>query len=177
MGLMDLFRRRDGNPVELPEILVIDDDSACLDLLAIILKDYRAVSTTSPQEGLQLANYYHRSLRIVMSDYQMPGIDGKAVLQQVRSINPDIIRVLFSGALLPQDLFLYNEIYDEAFTKPIRVEKVLGLVEYIMSPDFIRKTPATQELRQQVSDAGNPPPELIEVLTNIQGRLCNGRAY
>jgi DNA-binding response OmpR family regulator/anti-sigma regulatory factor (Ser/Thr protein kinase) len=66
-------------------ILVIEDDELLLSLCAITLQDkgYRVVTATSGESGLALARQHLPDL--ILSDIQMPGTDGRNVLQALRA--------------------------------------------------------------------------------------------
>lgn len=70
-------------------VLVIDDDRPILEIYAMALAEqgYRVVTAASGAEGLELARRHLPDL--ILCDINMPGMDGRAVLQAVRS-DPDL---------------------------------------------------------------------------------------
>ena len=79
------------------KILVIDDDAKDRELLAAVLQErgYEVVLAESGRTGLMLC---HRHLPDgVVLDLRMPGIDGRSVLQQLRTLHPSLPVVVFSG--------------------------------------------------------------------------------
>ena len=80
-------------------ILFVDDDTRLLSALRRLMMT-RAVEwscqySASPEEALALVTTQH--FDVVVSDMQMPGMDGAALLQEVRIISPDSIRIVLSG--------------------------------------------------------------------------------
>ena len=84
------------------KILVIDDEQGIRDLLDTLLrrKGYDVVLAESGQKGLDL--FRRERPDVVVLDLKMPGMDGLAVLQQVRSFNPKQPVIVLTGAGTPE---------------------------------------------------------------------------
>jgi CheY-like chemotaxis protein len=79
------------------KILVIDDDASDRDLLAAVLtkKGYEVILADNGGAGLTLC---HRGTPdAVVLDLNMPGIDGRSILRQLRILHPTLPVVVFSG--------------------------------------------------------------------------------
>lgn len=81
------------------QILLVDDEANVLAALKRELMAHGgkfAVETrTSPLEALKLA--HEKAFDLVISDYQMPEMNGIAFLQAFREIQPDAARIILSG--------------------------------------------------------------------------------
>src|SRR6056297_1808310 len=81
------------------QILHVDDDPSITDLTGTFLEredDRFAVETaTSADEGLERIN--DRPPDCIVSDYNMPGMNGIEFLQAVRERYPDLPFILFTG--------------------------------------------------------------------------------
>ena len=79
------------------KILVIDDDASDRDLLAAVLtkRGYEVILADNGGTGLMLC--HRRTPDAVVLDLNMPGIDGRSVLRQLRILHPTLPVVVFSG--------------------------------------------------------------------------------
>ena len=79
------------------KILVIDDDASDRDLLAAVLKKrgYEVILADNGGTGLMLC--HRRTPDAVVLDLNMPGIDGRTILRQLRILHPTLPVVVFSG--------------------------------------------------------------------------------
>ena len=79
------------------KILVIDDDAQDRGLIGSVLEDrgYKVVSAENGRAGLMLC--HRESPDAVVLDLRMPELDGRSVLQQLRTLHPSLPVVVFSG--------------------------------------------------------------------------------
>jgi response regulator RpfG family c-di-GMP phosphodiesterase len=78
-------------------ILLVDDDSNILSSLYRILhRTHKVDLAASPAEAL--AAIQDLGYAVIVSDLQMPGMNGIQLLSRVKEISPDTVRVLLTGA-------------------------------------------------------------------------------
>ena len=79
------------------KILVIDDDARDRDLLRAVLtkRGYEVILADNGGTGLMLC--HRRTPDAVVLDLNMPGIDGRSILRQLRTLHPTLPVVVFSG--------------------------------------------------------------------------------
>lgn len=111
-------------------VLFVDDEQEILDSLrrSLIREPYRKRFALSAAQGLQIVN--DEPVHVVVSDIQMPEMDGFAFLREVRLRRPDIVRMVLSGTgNLDQVVNLINtgEIY-RYVTKPVHNVKELRTI-------------------------------------------------
>ena len=79
------------------KILVIDDDPRDRELLAAVLQErgYEVILAENGGTGVMLC--HRRAPDAVVLDLRMPHMDGRSVLQQLRTLHPSLPVVVFSG--------------------------------------------------------------------------------
>ncbi|HKT35599.1 MAG TPA: response regulator [Nitrospira sp.] len=79
------------------KILVIDDDAQDRCLLGTVLEErgYEVMLADSGRTGLMVCHRQHPDA--VVLDLHMPELDGRSVLQQLRTLHPSLPVVVFSG--------------------------------------------------------------------------------
>jgi response regulator RpfG family c-di-GMP phosphodiesterase len=79
-----------------PPILLVDDEIAILDgLRRQLRKKFTVRTANSGAEALELLE--SESVAVVVSDMRMPQMDGAAFLSRVRSLYPNVVRILLTG--------------------------------------------------------------------------------
>jgi CheY-like chemotaxis protein len=81
------------------QILAIDDDANILEIIKLALEGegYQVHTASKPKEGLDLYQKLGAAVDLVLLDYIMPGMNGDAVFQGLRQLNPNV-RVLLLTA-------------------------------------------------------------------------------
>lgn len=81
-------------------ILIVDDEASIREITKTSLETY-AYNVLTASTGMQALSIYqeHReAISIVMVDLLMPLMDGKILIQQLKSINPTVKVILISGS-------------------------------------------------------------------------------
>ncbi|EMA59447.1 PAS domain S-box protein [Halorubrum kocurii] len=83
------------------EILHVDDDLGFADLVSTFLERerdaFRVRTETDPRDVLDALDEEGSTIDCVVSDYDMPGLDGLELLARVRDARPDLPFILFTG--------------------------------------------------------------------------------
>lgn len=108
-------------------VLVVDDDADVTDTMREILEDegHRVFVADNGRRALEVTRSERPDL--VLLDLEMPEMDGRRFLAEVRS-EPELAGVqvvVLSGSSDASDLGA------EAVTKPLRLDTLLGLIERI----------------------------------------------
>jgi two-component system cell cycle sensor histidine kinase/response regulator CckA len=80
-------------------VLVIDDEPSVLETLTDVLTEARftVLGALSPKEGIDLYRHHSSTIAMVVLDYSMPGMDGKAAFEELVKINNGVKVLLCSG--------------------------------------------------------------------------------
>jgi CheY-like chemotaxis protein len=98
-------------------ILCVDDNEQALSIRKVMLetRGYRVVACTS---GLQALEAFRQGgVDLVLTDLLMPGMDGAALVDQIKDASPETPAILFSGKVKAYeketraDLFLPKGMY------------------------------------------------------------------
>jgi DNA-binding NtrC family response regulator len=78
-------------------ILIVDDDKMILKSISRILRneDYQILTAQSGQEGLAILKDYE--VNLVVSDQQMPGMNGLEFLKHAKKEYPQILAIMLTG--------------------------------------------------------------------------------
>src|SRR5204862_364287 len=108
-------------------ILIIDDDPDIVDLTTSFLTQagFKVIGTTDPEEAIRLVETNH-SIKLVLSDVSMPGLDGPEVVRRALKSRDGDVRVVFmSGGFegvrfRETDRFLRKPLTFESLAQEIR---------------------------------------------------------
>ena len=117
-------------------ILVVDDDRLIVSLLEAGLQEagdkYTVTTAFNAEEAL--AQIRQEMFALVMTDYQMPDMNGVELMQQIRRLVPETRVVLMSAH--PPDVMeeMVGGIQADGYLeKPISLTKLWSLVEEVIS--------------------------------------------
>src|SRR5204863_2954389 len=112
-------------------ILLVDDEIEIAELASAMLTDegYRVILARDGFEALKIYQQVGNQIGLVILDFFLPVMDGDAVFDELRALNPDVVVVLSSGfaeqsklgAMLAQGLKGF-------IPKPYTAEKLLEQV-------------------------------------------------
>ncbi len=126
-----------------PIVLVIEDDPAVRGALARILRHarYACLEAASGDTGLALAR--ERPPDLVMTDWQIPGMDGPALLRAMRGDArlAKIPVIVVTGHAEPRVAETAASLGASLITKPFDATEVIREVERLMSPKRIGVEP------------------------------------
>ena len=83
-----------------PTLLWIDDYKLGLELYRTIFErlGFNVLTASNGADALKIAGVSH--IDVVVTDYEMPGMNGEAIAIAIKVVNPEIPVVIFSGSTL-----------------------------------------------------------------------------
>ena len=96
---------RDYLPENCKTILVIDDEELLIKICGMMLKrlGHKVFKAHSGSEGIKIFEANKNQIDLIISDLNMPEMNGKEVIDRLRKIDRNIKVLLSSGALLDSD--------------------------------------------------------------------------
>lgn len=122
----------------LKNILVVDDNQPFLNLIKKIFEKYSAkytlVTTTSGSKALELLNNHYFS--VVMTDLQMPNMDGYTLLEKIKKSYPDIPVIVITAFDKPKTNIVVKKTGASAyFTKPLVIDDLIVCIENLIKKE------------------------------------------
>lgn len=131
------------------KVLVIDDDVKMLELLKKVLSRRGYTVETSPKPTEALEKFTLNGFDIVVTDINMPEMNGLEILKQIKSISPDTIVIMItafatvSSAVESMKLGAYDYII-----KPFNMEEFVLIVDRAAEQISLKKE--VEFLRREV---------------------------
>ena len=121
-------------------ILVVDDERSMREMLTILLEreGYEAVEAKNGQEALQL---FETSLfDLVISDIQMPGINGIELLTRIKALAPEVpVLMITAFATAEQAVDAIKLGAFHYFTKPFNNDEIRALVRNALEKSDLKR--------------------------------------
>ena len=120
-------------------ITVVDDNPAILKLAAKVLRiqGYRVLEAGCGAEALDVAERHDKPVDLLLTDIDMPGIDGVSLSREVRERWPETKVVFMSGGATP------DSVGGEPFlSKPFALHELVAVVEDTLSSSHLSYQPS-----------------------------------
>lgn len=135
-------------------VLLVDDEPNVLDALTRVLRKepYEILTANSAEEAATLLE--NRSVDLIVSDEEMPGMSGTEFLGRVAQEYPDTVRIVLTGnPTLPAALRAINEgkVY-QFFTKPCNeIDLAITIRRALEQKDLLAKSRNLLEVTKRQS--------------------------
>src|SRR6187549_3242229 len=133
------------------ELLLVDDETAFRDVIAERLQEtgFTVTQAGTGEEALERLNQF--AFEILVTDLRLPGLDGRAVLDEALARYPEIIAVVITGFGTVREAVEITRRGAEGFiTKPFQFEELLH--ELTVSIDRRRLKSENAYLRAQLHE-------------------------
>jgi DNA-binding response OmpR family regulator len=127
-------------------VLLIDDDPALLDVLALAFEDagHEVITAHDGRSGFEAIQT--SAPAAVISDVNMPGLDGFALCRRLRAANNLVPLILLTSRDNEIDEALGLELgADDYVTKPFSTRVLLARVDALLRRDSLRRRPAATQ--------------------------------
>ncbi len=156
----------------IPAILCVDDEASILKTLERLLRNEKYTCRTAINGAAALDILKSESFHIIISDFRMPNMNGIELLQQVKELYPNTVRVIISGysdinAVI--DSINKGEIY-RFVPKPWRGDDLKQLIKsciekFIEDRDAQSARQTIEKLNADLLRLKNKPDEKNDILT------------
>ncbi|MDE3058449.1 MAG: response regulator [Bacteroidota bacterium] len=116
-------------------ILVIEDDEMMRDLLKTFLTmdGHEVMCVRDGIEGVNAYKAHSGAIRLVITDFAMPNLNGAETYRQIQTINPAAKVIMISGNLDTRtERQLHREGIQHFMHKPFRPEEIVAKVKEVM---------------------------------------------
>src|SRR5271168_1230517 len=152
------------------QILVVEDNPVLLELYGMILasESERWKTTLAPggEEALKLLG--ETRFDVVVSDMQMPGMDGLQLLSEVRKMHPETSRIIVSGyadQAVAADSLNSTHLF---ISKPFDAKTLRSTLSRIGSLDAYLKDDKLRGLAGKMRNMPSFPTLYIEIMKEIE---------
>ena len=115
-------------------VLVVDDDPSILCLIEELLtaNEYQTILASSGEEALEIASK-RNSIDLLLTDIDMPGINGIVLAKQFCNLYPPIKVLFMSGCILPSTLFRILGKKVAFLKKPFRINALIEIIKAVLA--------------------------------------------
>ncbi len=118
-------------------VLVVEDDSMSYKFLEIVLSKKTGINIIWAIDGQQALEYcrIYKHIDIILTDLQLPVIDGREFIRQIKSTNPEIPIIVQSANSSQDEMEKCSKLgCDVYLTKPINGELLIKHIDSILRP-------------------------------------------
>ena len=128
-------------------ILIIDDDRSLRDMLAMALEDAGHDALTAPDGVVGLRRIERLEPDLVVSDVNMPGLDGFSLCRRIRDAGNEVPLILLTARDGEIDEALGLELgADDYVTKPFSSRVLLARISALLRRERARQTTAASAI-------------------------------
>lgn len=126
------------NKINVPRILVIDDEKIVLEMLSVMLKsfDHEVIPFNNGIDALKYYKEFWKKVDLIILDMEMPEMKGKDVFFELQKINPDVKVLISTGYSMEDEAkILLNEGAMGFLQKPYKKDDLLEIINEINNMD------------------------------------------
>jgi PAS domain S-box-containing protein len=119
-------------------ILIVDDEQGIRSLVhdVLIRNGYQALVAGSVPEALELFRIHRNTIRVVLTDMMMPFVDGRDLVIHLRTLNPSLKIIAFSGLATDSIQKEVMALGANAFLhKPVETNRLLSVLHELLETE------------------------------------------
>lgn len=116
-------------------IMIVDDDNLVTMLVERVLtsEGYRVLTASNGDDAIRLYKAFQSEVQFVILDFKMPGMNGFALFNELRSINPALPAALTSGFVEDDELEkMLSKGLRGFIPKPLTQQKLLQVLRSML---------------------------------------------
>ncbi|MCK5456466.1 MAG: sigma-54-dependent Fis family transcriptional regulator, partial [Melioribacteraceae bacterium] len=161
-------------------ILLIDDEEVQLASLKSFLsrRNYNVLTAANGRIGLDLVK--ENAVDLILTDFRMPEMNGKEVLDEVKRINPEIdVVVMTAFGKLEEAIGIMKSGAYDYLAKPIDLDELENLIKRVSEKKILQNE--NKLLREQLHEKFKfesiiPQSGKMEDVLNLAGRVAKSKA-
>ena len=117
-----------------PTVLVVDHDPSTLCLVEELLSanEYQPILASSGEEALDIVAKHSSIIDLLLTDIDMPGINGIVLAKYFCSFYPKIKVLFMSGCILPSTLYSILGKKVAFLQKPFHIKKLIDQIKFVL---------------------------------------------
>jgi len=118
------------------KVLLVDDEKMVLEVGKAILQRLgnEVITAASGEEALHRFGQHRETIRCVVLDLTMPGMDGKATFKQLRKLSPELPIIIASGLAVDQVTRQFGDTQPSSvIQKPYQISDLSTKIQNILN--------------------------------------------
>ena len=116
-------------------LYVVDDEPLVGDVVQAILKmgGYESVLFADPKAAFQALSEANPKPTLLLTDFQMPQMTGRELIQHCKKVHPALKTILYSGNVQEETVAFYPTRPDRFLRKPFTPKTLIDLVQSVLA--------------------------------------------
>lgn len=161
----------------LPVVLFVDDEPAVLDTMKLQLPGlagkWRMLFAGSGEEALAVLE--QAPVDVLVSDMQMPGMDGAALLEQVRDRYPAVARIILSGHSEESSALRAMRVSHQFLNKPCEPGRLEKVIERTRRLQTLVGQEAVRRMVGRIERLPSPPTVYLSLQRLLMREDCSAK--
>ena len=116
-------------------VYVVDDEPLVGDVVQAILKmgGFESVLFADPKTAFQALSEANPKPTLLLTDFQMPQMTGRELIQHCKKAHPELKTILYSGNVQEETVAFYPTRPDRFLRKPFTPKTLIDLVQSVLA--------------------------------------------